>query len=163
MLHICKFNNAFIFFPAFLLVLVMSCVFVQLLSLPSLVWGCTAVWQLHKLSFPTSGARFPSAQFDLWPQHPPLGKIELLLSVSLSTPACYNLQKLSPTFTRGQKVCSRRIRFLRLLYFLLTNPPHYAFTHEESVQRAHITSVAELSFVFMIWPFIVAINWKTCI
>lgn len=48
------------------------------------------MWQLHKLSFPTSGAQFPSAQFDLRPQHPPLGEIELLLSVSLSTraPAC---------------------------------------------------------------------------
>lgn len=73
-----------------LLVPVTSCVFAQLLSLQSLGWGCTAVWQLHKWSFPTSDACVPSAQFDLWPQHPPLGEIELLLSVSLSTrsPAC---------------------------------------------------------------------------
>lgn len=157
MLHIYKYNNALLHFPpTFMPFPVTPGVFVQLLSLPSLVWDRTAVWQLHKLSFPTSRARFPSAQFDLPPQHTPLGEIELLLSglpehtfPFVHVIICKNSHP--PSAEVKQSSWSRQILF-QWLFSFLTNPANYDFVHEESAQHACIPNVAALLFVLIIWP-----------
>lgn len=79
-------------------------------------------------------------------------------------PARYNLQKLSPAFSRGQRVILVPEDSISPapFFLMLTNPPNYEFMHEESVQRTCISHAAELSFVLIIWPFVVTINCKTC-
>lgn len=160
-------DNAVVHFfhPLFMLFAVTSGVHVQLPGLPSLVWGCTALWQFHKLSFPTSRAHFASMQFDLPPQHPPLGEIELLLSglpehtfPCLHVRICKNSHP--PSAEVKESSWSRRIPFSLATFFLmLTNPPNYDFMHEES---AHVYYPSSKVVICAIWPFVVTINYKTC-